>query len=193
VEHDLTMAYSAAELTIEGLDAFLEGPEGLLSEQSEGLSLVIDRQRRFAAQNVRDHAGAGEALGAETSGKVRLGHTAARRRGSGLGALAPILMRAFIWAPIRREAVTVPLSEARPNCLGTVDVAHVVSPTGLASGTRRRDRAVARHQLVRILGAAARILVTWPKLQRQYRAQARRLTSVESWSDIVRDAENLRR
>lgn len=202
-EHDVTMAYPAAELSIEALEAFLAGPGALVAEQARGLAPVLARQERFRAQDrgsqppevtVRD---TGRQRPTERSGVTGreepetvhdgagLQPGSAARRGLGL---VPVLMRAFVWAPRRRQAVVLPLTAAKAGHLGDVDEAHVVSPTGLASGTRRRNRRLARRQLLRIVSATARIAVVWPTLRRQYRSEADRLRSAASWEHVVHEA-----
>lgn len=175
-EHAVTMAYGAADLALEGLVAFRAGPAALAAEQSRGLAPVRERQDRFTRTSLRKRVRVEPARG-----RVAAGESGPPPRSG----LAGALLRAFVWAPPRRHTALVPLGDADVGRLGALDRATIVSPTGDPHPPRVRDRRLARRQLAAVGAEAVRVLVGWRRLRRQYRREARSLTSPQAWRDVL--------
>ncbi|HET7399939.1 MAG TPA: glycosyltransferase [Intrasporangium sp.] len=197
-EHLVTMAYGAADLSAWAIEEFLAGPDALLAAQRAGIAPVRERVAGVAERLARRAAAGAEPAGAQPVGRpvgaepvgqpvgpvggaTVVPPAEAGRRGA--AALPAALLRAFVWAPRRATPVAVPLSRADVPTLGVLDAAYVSSASGATTSERRRDRALARRELARILVATARAAARWPALRRAYRGEQGRLTSPGTWEE----------
>lgn len=180
VGHLVSMAYSAADLTLFGMEEFLEGPQRLWESQREGLAPV---HRRRQGHVDADPGAAQDALPRAVD--LRLPAPPARPATTAVTAVAALLRAFTSSSSTRSPLVRVPLADARWTLLGRLDHVLVAGPDGRPSSLRVRDARCARDLLVRTVVSSCRVLVRWPRLRTEYRARLLGASAAEDWRHVL--------
>lgn len=162
----LGLQYSGVRLRALAIEDLFDGPGALADRLDTRLAEVRALRARFP-----------DAITVDPRDAVR-----ARRSPGGAGALALALVRHLL-LPVRRDGSPVRLSAVDADWTAFVqrDSAYVDTADGSATTLHRRSRRATWRALGRSSRLHTRLLLSWPRLRREYRAAAMLVTSRGSW------------
>ncbi|MDR2323363.1 MAG: glycosyltransferase [Microbacterium sp.] len=186
VNHVLCLQYGSAAVRRLAMRDVLGGPEHLVP----GLRSAPGRVRSVLAEEGQTLKNRDGLSVAETVSLPVAPRGAAASAGRLLRVLSHQLRRSPRATELTPERTLIVLRREHGKwwSLGLVDEAFLQSAAGVSGFLLRRDRrAAARH----LLGAGRAVLELWwkwPALARRYRADARSLSSAETWSSVFDDS-----